>query len=168
MACQSYSIRWSSSLTTVCSGGGTSAGWSVNKAGANPAVGEFFAGNSTCSSGISVGGLATFYVKIDGVPALSSVLYTVDGTNSANNGKILSIGTCPSITPSKTPSKTPSTTPSYTPTNTPSVTPSVTGIGCGRLVNPDFELFNPAPFGCGSLPPLSPPGSGFYDAECIP
>ena len=147
MACQAYSIRWSTSSSTVCSGGGTSNTWSVNKAGTNPAVGEFFAGNATCSAGISVGGVATIYVKIDGVPTLASVLYTVDGTNSANNGKILSIGTCPSPTPTntptktktptptptytKTPTQTKTPTPTYTPTNTltPTITPSITPSG---------------------------------------
>ena len=161
MACQAYSIRWSSSSSTVCAGGGTSATFSVNQAGSSPAVGEFFSAGATCSAGISVGN-TTIYIKIDGVPTLASVLYTVDGTNTANNGKILSIGTCPSptpsvtpsisITPTKTPSASISATPSITvsmsvsltPSITPSITPSQLPICNGNVVwqtigKPDYS-----------------------------
>ena len=169
MACQSYSIRWSTSSSTVCAGGGTSNTWSVNKAGTNPAVGEFFAGNATCSAGISVGGVSTIYVKIDGVPTLASVLYTVDGTNTANNGKILSIGTCPSPTPTltRTPTNTPTKTKTPTPTYTPTPTPTVSSAPCGHLINPDFETVL-STYPCPGPPSLNPPASGFFNASCIP
>jgi hypothetical protein len=127
MACQSYSIRYSNVLATVLAGGGTSATWSVNISGPAPVVGEDFAGNATCSSGVPTGSGSPLYVVITSNP---SRVYTVDATASPTNGNIDDINDYPSPTPTPTQTQTPtrSITPTITPTKTitPTLTPSPT------------------------------------------
>ena len=119
MACTSYSIRYSNSLATVLAGGGTSATWSVNISGPAPVVGEDFAGNATCSSGVPTGFGSPLYVVITSNPQR---VYTVDATASASNGNIDAINDYPSPTPTVTPTRTPTPTRTVTPTPTRTVT----------------------------------------------
>ena len=69
MACISYSIRWSSSQSTVCSGGGTSATFSINNpsggGGTLPGVGDTWYGNAACGASPLFGGAHPVYIIVD-------------------------------------------------------------------------------------------------------
>jgi hypothetical protein len=122
MACNVYSIRWSTSQATVCSGGGTSASWSLNQTGGSPAINDVFSSNLTCSSSVPTG-TSPIYVIIT---SSSSTVYTVDATLSANNGKITAVSTCPTPTPTPTLTRTLTPTQTLTRTTTQTLTPTQT------------------------------------------
>ncbi len=91
MACQTYSFRWSTTQSTVENGGGTVVNGSFTIAGSVPALNDNVHSNATCSSsGPGTGGV-NYYVAIDDVSTLRNKIYTVDGSFSANNGKIIAI-----------------------------------------------------------------------------
>ena len=166
MACIQYTVRWSTSQATVCSGGGTSAQWSLTQAGGSPAIGDRWAGNQNCGTSVPFGN--TLYIVIT---TLGNAVYTVDGSASANNGLITAVNTCPAPSPSNTRTPTPTPTRTITPTRTVtrSITPTVSPAPCGQLINPNFELIDTSyPCTASGLPSLNPPASGFFDAVCIP
>ena len=91
MACQTYSFRWSTTQSTVENGGGLVVNGSFTIAGSVPAINDNVNGNATCSSsGPGTGGV-NYYVAIDDVSTLRNKIYTVDGSFSANNGKIIAV-----------------------------------------------------------------------------